>query len=62
MTQGNETPGIGGVSGASGRTVRAPAAWQRLLHVQFVTVPQTLARSKRARARLDKLGRRPGRR
>jgi hypothetical protein len=60
MTQGNEAPGIGGVSGAAGRTVRAPGAWNRLLHVQFVTVPQTLARSKRARLRLDKLARRPG--
>jgi hypothetical protein len=60
MTQGNETPGIGGVPG-TGSQVRAATAWHRLLHGQFVTVPAALARSSRGRRRIratGKIGRR----
>ena len=58
MTQGGETPGIGGVPSLSGKVVRAPNAWQHLLKVQFETIPDAVRRSQQARRSMKRLGRR----
>ena len=57
MTQGNETPGIGGVPGLPAPQRRAPKAWAGLLHAVFVDVPAELTRARRNRLALRKVRR-----
>jgi len=57
MTQGNESPGIGGVPGLPPPQRRAPKAWAGLLHAVFVDVPAELTRARRNRLALRKVRR-----
>lgn len=52
MTQGNESPGIGGVPGIAKGTTRAPQAWAALMKALVKTAPAQLDRSRRARNRM----------
>lgn len=55
MTNGSETPGIGGVPGLAKLSTKAPRAWKNLMHTVTGRVPSSLSKTSRSLARLRRM-------